>query len=39
MLLSVGPNELLKPIHDRKPVILRTANSDQWWMAICQLLI
>jgi len=30
VLLTVGPNELMRPIHDRMPVILRPDAYDRW---------
>jgi putative SOS response-associated peptidase YedK len=29
-LLTTTPNELMRPLHDRMPVILPTGNYDQW---------
>lgn len=29
-IITTGPNSLLKPVHDRMPVILRPKHFDQW---------
>ena len=34
-ILTTTPNELVAPVHDRMPVILRREDVDEWLDAIC----
>jgi putative SOS response-associated peptidase YedK len=33
-IITTGPNDLVRPIHDRMPVILRRENEEQWLYSV-----